>query len=92
MEKRNPEGVLLTILLLSAVTAVGGEIYLPPDPVEAKTPEPRTLTAEEESRASPHDSAYRAHRKPRSARRRRGRSRFRAGSTMCGLSARITRF
>ncbi len=60
MDKRNPEVILLVVMLSAAMSTVGGEIYLPPDPVEAKTPETRTLTAEEESRTQTRDWLFQA--------------------------------
>jgi len=51
MGKLKTHSRLLGALLAAAAPAVWGEIYLPPVFGEAKTPETRTLTAEEEIRA-----------------------------------------
>lgn len=46
--------------LMAALPLVGGEIYLPGDPGEARTPETRTLSAEEEAQALERDWYFQA--------------------------------
>ena len=57
---RPPTSLLITGLLLTAMPLLGGEIYLPTDLGEARTPETRTLSAEEEAQVMGCDWLFQA--------------------------------
>ena len=60
MGKLKTHSRLLAALLAAAAPAVWGKIYLPPVFGEAKTPETRTRTAEEEAKAQTRDWLFQA--------------------------------